>query len=51
MVDLTGLSYLIEVCYITNEIASNLIICDKSKLLRILLNDNFPNISTEIEVL
>lgn len=51
MVDLTGLSYLTEVCCVTKEIASNLIICDKSKLLKTLLNDNVPNINTEKEVL
>lgn len=50
-VDLEGLESLMELFYITKENNSNLVICDKSKIFQRLLNNNFPIITDEIEVL
>ena len=50
-VDLDGLNYLLEIFYITKENNSNLVICDKNNIFKTLLNNNFPVIKDEIEVL
>ena len=50
-VDLDGLNYLLEVFYITKMNESNLVICDKNKIFKRLLNNNIPSIEEEIEVL
>ena len=50
-VDLDGLNYLLEIFYITKNNNSNLVICDKKNIFKRLLNDNFPVIKDEIEVL
>jgi len=50
-VDLTGLNYILEICYLTEAIKSNLVICDKSNIVKRLLKSNIPNIKEEIEVL
>lgn len=50
-VDLTGLNYILEICYLTKESKSNLVICDKFNIIKRLLNNNIPNIKDEIEVL
>lgn len=50
-IDLDGLNYILKICYMTKENKSNLVICDKFNILKRLLNNNFPNISDEIEVL
>ena len=50
-VDLDGLNYILEICYMTKESDSNLVICDKFNIIKKLLNNNFPNIKDEIEVL
>jgi len=50
-IDLSGLNYLTKICYIAYENQSNLVICDKSNVLKILLNGNVPNIKDELEVL
>ena len=50
-VDLDGLSYLLEIFYITKTTDSNLVICDKNNIFKRLLNNNIPSIKDEIEVL
>lgn len=50
-IDLTGLNYLLEICYLTKEIESNLVICDRFNIVKRLLKTNVPNIKEEIEVL
>lgn len=50
-VDLDGLNHIIEICNMTKEVESNLVICDKFNIIKRLLNYNFPNIKDEIEVL
>lgn len=50
-VDLDGLNYLLEIFYITKMNESNLVICDKNKIFKRLLNNNIPSIEEEIEVL
>ena len=50
-IDMAGLNYITEVCYIANNNESNLIICDKTNIFKTLLNNNFPSISDELEVL
>lgn len=50
-VDLDGLNYIIKIYYMTKENNSNLVICDKFKILKTLLNNNVPNIEDELEVL
>ena len=50
-VDLSGLNYITEIYYLTKESKSNLVICDKSNLFVVLLNNNVPNINDELEVL
>ena len=50
-IDLDGINYILEICYMTKESESNLVICDKFNILKRLLNNNFPNIKDEIEVL
>lgn len=50
-IDLDGINYILEICSITKEVKSNLVICDKFNIVKKLLNNNFPNIKEEIEVL
>ena len=50
-VDVDGLNYITKIYYIAKENNSNLIICDKMQIFKILLNENVPNIKDEIEVL
>ena len=50
-VDLEGLNYLLEIFYITKENNGNLVICDKNNIFKRLLNNNFPIIKDELEVL
>lgn len=50
-IDLSGINYLTKMFYITKENKCNLIICDRFKIFKTLLNKNIPNIENEIEVL
>ncbi len=50
-IDMDGLNYITKICCLAHNNQSNLIICDKTKTLNIILNNNFPNISNELEVL
>lgn len=50
-IDLDGLNYLTKIYYLTRICNSNLVICDKYNILKILLNNNVPNINSELEVL
>lgn len=50
-VDLDGLNYITKIYYMVKENNSNLVICDKMKVFKTLLNDNIPSIEDEIEVL
>lgn len=50
-VDMDGLNYLLEIFYITKDIESNLVICDKNSIFKRLLNDTILSIKEEIEVL
>lgn len=50
-IDMAGLNYLLEICYIAKENEGNLILCDKTNNITRLFNYNIPNISDEIEVL
>ena len=46
-----NINYLTKMYYITKENKCNLIICDKFKIFKTLLNNNIPNIENELEVL
>ena len=50
-IDITGIAYLANICNLTKENNCNLIICDKFKIIRNLINKNIPNIDDELEVL
>ena len=50
-VDLDGLNYLLEIFYLTRNIETNLVICDKFSIFKRLLNNNIPSIKDELEVL
>lgn len=50
-IDLDGLNYLLEMFYMTRINNSNLVICDKNNIFKRLLNNNFPVIKDELEVL
>lgn len=50
-IDLTGLNYITKLYHLTQKNRSNLIICDKTNLLKVILNNNVPNINDELEVL
>ena len=50
-VDLDGLNYITKIYYITKENKSNLVICDKMKVFKTLLNDNVLCIEDETQVL
>ena len=50
-IDLAGLNYMTKLYYITKENKSNLIICDKFKIITTLLNNNVPNIEDKLELL
>ena len=50
-VDLDGLNYITKIYYMAKENNGNIVICDKLKIFKTLLNGNVPSISDEIEVL
>lgn len=50
-IDIDGINYLTKILYITKENKTNLILCDKFKMIKTLLNNNIPNIESELEVL
>lgn len=50
-IDISGINYLLKVYNLIEKNNCNLIICDKFKIIRNLLNKNIPNIENEIEVL
>ena len=50
-IDLDGLNYITKICYVVKENKSNLVICDKMKIFKTLLNGNVFCIEDEIEVL
>lgn len=50
-VDLDGLKYLIEIFNYTNNLETNLVVCDKNNIFKGLLNNNIPSIKDELEVL
>lgn len=50
-IDLDGVSYITKILLTTNNSNCNLVICDKSKLFKTLLNNNIPSIEDELEVL
>lgn len=50
-VDITGINYILKICNITKEVNSNIVLCDKSKIINKLFNYNLPNIESELEVL
>ena len=50
-VDLAGLNYITKVYYLTKESNSNLVICDKLNIFKVLLNNNVPLIKSELDVL
>ena len=50
-INLYGLNYLMNLIYIVNATDSNVVICDKSKIINKLTNYSIPNITDEIEVL
>ena len=50
-VDLDGLNYITKIYYLTKENESNLVICDRLKIFKILLNNNVPLINDESDVL
>ena len=50
-IDLDGLNHLLKIFYMTQESNSNLVICDKKYFFKKLLNNNFPVIKDELEVL
>lgn len=50
-VDLDGLNYITKIYYLTKENESNLVICDRLKIFKILLNNNVPLINDELDVL
>jgi len=50
-IDLDGLNYITKISYMIEESKSNLVICDKFKIIKTLLNSNVPSIEDELEVL
>ena len=50
-IDMSGLNYITEICFVAHKCQSNLVICDRLNIFKTLLNNNFPSISTELEVL
>ena len=50
-IDLNGLNYLTKIICMTKQNDCNLIICDKFKVIKTLLNNNIQSISNELEVL
>ena len=50
-VSLSGLNYITKIYYLVNENHSNLIICDKFKIFKVLLNGNVPLIDSELDLL
>lgn len=50
-VDIEGINYINEIFLTGMYSNSNIVICDKFNVIRKLINNNFPNIKEEIEVL
>ena len=50
-IDLDGISYITKILLTTKNDDCNLVICDKTKLFKTLLNNNIPSIEDELEVL
>ena len=50
-IDLDGISYITKILLSAKKNTSNLIICDKTRMFKTLLNNNIPSIEDEIEVL
>ncbi len=50
-VDIDGLNYITKIYFLTRENKSNLVICDRFKVCKILFNNNVPLIASELEVL
>ena len=50
-IDMTGINYINKIYYLTIKNKSNLVLCDKFKLLSSILKKNIPSINDEIEVL
>lgn len=50
-IDIEGINYILKICYLTKKWGSNLVLCDKSRILKKLFNYNIPNIDSELEVL
>lgn len=50
-IDFDGLNCITKIYYLIKENKSNLIICDRFKLIKTLLNSNVPSIENELEVL
>lgn len=50
-INLSGIKYLYDLCYLTSKMKSNLVLCDKNMIMQRLLNNNYPTIKSEIEVL
>ena len=50
-IDLDGLNYLTKILCMIRDNQSNLVICDRFKIFQTLLNNNFPNIENELELL
>ena len=50
-IDLDGLNCILEICYLTQNAKSNVVICDKTNIINKLVDSSIPNIKDEIEVL
>ena len=50
-IDFDGLNYITKIYYLAKANKSSLVICDKHKVMKTLLNNNVPNIEDELEVL
>lgn len=50
-VDFDGLNYITKIYNLTKMTNSNLVICDKFNMFKILLNNNVPLINDELDVL
>ena len=50
-VSLDGLNYITKIYYIALKCDTNLVICDKFKIFKTLLNGNVPLIDSELDVL
>ena len=50
-IDFTGLNFINQIYFLIKESESNLIICDKTKILTPFFSEYIPNIVSELEVL